>query len=220
MGFDFAFAVQILPLLLQASITTILVTIVAFGMALVGGLVLALLRRGHRYIDAALDMPLEFIRNTPLLVQILFVYLVFPRFGIVWTPFEIGVAVMSLHYSCYLSEVYRAGLESIPAGQYDAAMALNFGTFGRYRSVILPQLVPLVVPAAGNFLIYMFKDSPLLAAISLTELVFVASKISTETFQYLEPMTLVGLIFLAMSLLSAAALRQVEKRIGARWISR
>jgi polar amino acid transport system permease protein len=127
---------------------------------------------------------------------------------------------MAVHYSCYLSEVYRAGLDSIPLGQYDASTALNFGTIDRYKSVILPQLIPLVVPAAGNFLVYMFKDSPLLAAISLTELVFTASKISTETFQYLEPMTLVGLIFLLMSLGAAAALRKIERRIGVRWIPR
>jgi len=218
--FDLAFAVRILPLLLRASVTTVLVTLAAFGLALVGGLALVLLRRAHRYIDAVLDLPLEFIRNTPLLVQILFVYLVFPRIGIIWTPFQIGVAVMAIHYSCYLSEVYRAGLDSIAAGQYDAATALNFRTFERYRSVILPQLVPLVVPTAGNFLVYMFKDSPLLAAISLSELVFTASQISTDTFQYLEPMTLVGMIFLAMSLVSAAALKRVEKRIGAKWIPR
>lgn len=218
--FDLAFAARILPLLLQASITTVLVTLAAFGLALVGGLALVLLRRAHRYIDAVLDLPLEFIRNTPLLVQILFVYLVFPRIGIIWTPFQIGVAVMAIHYSCYLSEVYRAGLDSIASGQYDAATALNFRTFDRYKSVILPQLVPLVVPTAGNFLVYMFKDSPLLAAISLSELVFTASQISTDTFQYLEPMTLVGMIFLAMSLVSAAALKRVEKRIGRKWIPR
>jgi polar amino acid transport system permease protein len=81
-------------------------------------------------------------------------------------------------------------------------------------------MVPLVVPAAGNLLVYMFKDSPLLAAISLVELVFVASKIGAESFRYLEPMTLVGAIFLVMGLATARLVAVLEGRLGATWIKR
>jgi polar amino acid transport system permease protein len=218
--FDFNFALEILPLLMRGASMTVLVTLLAFALAIVGGLVLALLRRANRTFDRALRLPLEFIRSTPLLVQILFIYLGFPTVGIVLTAFQTGVLALALHYSCYLSEIYRAGLEGVQRGQWDAATALNFNTFDRYRAIVLPQMVPLVVPAAGNLLVYMFKDSPLLAAISLVELVFVASKIGAESFRYLEPMTLVGAIFLVMGLATARLVAVLEGRLGARWIKR
>lgn len=218
--FDFKFAFEILPLLMQGAVITVLVTLLAFALAIVGGLALALLRRAHRNLDRALRLPIEFIRSTPLLVQILFIYLGFPTIGIVLTAFQTGVLALALHYSCYLAEIYRAGLEGIQRGQWDAATALNFNTLDRYRAIILPQMVPLVVPAAGNLLVYMFKDSPLLAAISLVELVFVASKIGAESFRYLEPMTLVGAIFLIMGLATARLVALLEGRLGATWIRR
>jgi polar amino acid transport system permease protein len=218
--FDFKFALEILPLLMRGAAMTILVTLLAFALAIVGGLVLALLRRANRTLDRALRLPIEFIRSTPLLVQILFIYLGFPTVGIVLTAFQTGVLALALHYSCYLSEIYRAGLEGVQRGQWDAATALNFNTLDRYRAIVLPQMVPLVVPAAGNLLVYMFKDSPLLAAISLVELVFVASKIGAESFRYLEPMTLVGGIFLVMGLATARLVALLEGRLGATWIKR
>ena len=220
MGFDLHYALHIFPLLLRASLVTISVTVASFAIALLGGLIIVLLRRSNQLVNILLGSAVEFIRSTPLLVQILFIYLALPRWGIVLTAFQTGVIAMSLHYSCYLSEVYRAGLESIPREQWDGSSALNFSAFDRYRSVILPQLVPRIVPAAGNFLVYMFKDSPLLAAISLVELVFTAEQIGSDTFRYLEPMTLVGAIFLVLSLGAARLITLLENRIGAAWLPR
>ena len=220
MKFDFKLAAEILPLLLEGAAVTVIVTLLGFLLALFGGLAVALLRRVHPIVDRLLLGPLEFIRNTPLLVQILFIYLALPSFGVVLTAFQTGVLALALHYSCYLAEIYRAGLEGVSRGQWDASVALNFSTYHRYRAIILPQMVPLVVPAAGNLLVYMFKDSPLLAAISLVELVFVASKIGAEKFQYLEPMTLVGIMFLLMGLGTGRLVGLLENRIGATWIRR
>ncbi len=220
MNFDFQFAMEILPKLLQASIITIFVTVLSFFFSLILGLALLLMRRSHRTADKVVRAIIEFIRSTPLLVQILFLYLVLPEYGIVLSPLQTGVLAMTLHYSCYMSEVYRAGFESVPKGQWEAATALNFTTAETYGRVIIPQMIPAIIPAAGNFLVYMFKDSPLLAAISLVELVFTAQMISADTFRYLEPMTLVGLIFLTMGLIAARGVAAVEKRIGTKWIGR
>ncbi len=220
MSFDWSFALGILPALLRAALITVVVTILSFGLALVGGLVLVLLRRAHPIASRIVGGVVEFIRNTPLLVQILFLYLVLPEHGIVLTSFQTGVLAMGIHYSVYLSEVYRAAIDAVPRGQWEAARALNFTTFSTYAYVVLPQAVPVVVPSAGNILVYMFKDSPLLAAISLVELVFTAQNIAAETFNYLEPMTLVGLIFLAMGLASAQLVRMVERHVGSRWMKR
>jgi polar amino acid transport system permease protein len=113
--------------------------------------------------------------------------------------------------------VYRGALENVSATQWDAAIALNFSTFDIYRRVIIPQAIPAAIPAAGNFLIYMFKDSPLLFAIGVAELMHASVKIGADNFQYLEPVTIVGIIFLGLSLISALMLRVIESRVGRAW---
>jgi polar amino acid transport system permease protein len=116
-----------------------------------------------------------------------------------------------------MSEVYRAGLEAVPKGQWDAATALGFSGVHAYRSVILPQAIPPIIPAAGNYLIHMFKDTPLLASISVVELMFVSAQIGSDHFQYLEPISICGLLFLAMSLAGAELVFCTEWAIGRKW---
>jgi len=217
MNFSWDLSLSILPLLLKASLVTIGVTTISFALSLVGGMIILLVRRSSAIANSILGFVVEFIRNTPLLVQILFLYLALPDYGVVLSAFSTGVLALSIHYSAYISEVYRAGLEAIPRGQWEAARALNYPIAKMYSRIILPQIVPFVIPAAGNFFVYMFKDSPLLAAISLVELVFVAQEIGAQTFNYLEPMTLVGLIFLALGLIASAMVRMVESRVGLKW---
>jgi polar amino acid transport system permease protein len=214
-------AATILPKLIAATGITIYVTVVAFVFALILGLPLLLLRRSrHRFIAFPVASMIEFIRSTPLLVQIYFFFFVLPDYGVVLSPVTTGIVAMSIHYGCYMSEVYRSGLESIPRGQWDATTSLNFSRLSGYRYVILPQMIPRIIPAAGNFLIFMFKDSPLLAAISARELMYVAVQHGMDNFQYLEPITMCGLIFLVLSLSSAAIIRVVEARMGGIWFGR
>ncbi len=218
MNFDYAFAWSIVPALLAATEVTIEVTFAAFAISIVGGLVLLTLRRSRHWpIAAAAGFLVEFIRNTPFLVQLFFLYFIGPQFGLNLSALQTGILALGLHYSCYLSEVYRAGLESVPAAQWEAAIALNLSRRQIYQYVIIPQALLPVIPVAGNFLIYMFKDTPFLAAISVTELMHVASKLGSEHFEYMEPITLCGIIFLGLSLISAAALRVVERRTGRAW---
>src|SRR5262249_6316072 len=137
--------------------------------------------------------------------------------GVVLPPLVVGVVALSVHYGCYLAEVYRAGIEAIPRGQWDSITALGFPRVVAYCYIILPQLLPPVVPSAGNFLIVMFKETPLLASISVSELMYVARGIGMQTFRYLEPMTICGLLFLVMSLGAASAMRMIEWRLGRPW---
>jgi polar amino acid transport system permease protein len=112
----------------------------------------------------------EFIRSTPLLIQIFFMFFVLPKFGIAMPAFLTGVLALGLHYSSYCAEVYRAGLENIPRGQWEAALALNLSPSRTYRDIIIPQAIPPVVPALGNYLVALFKETPLLSAIAVLEL--------------------------------------------------
>jgi polar amino acid transport system permease protein len=211
MLFDWGFALEILPQLARAAVVTIEATFLGFALAAVLGLILALLRRSENpWVSTLTGGFIEFIRSTPVLIQIFFLFFVFPRFGVVIPAFAAGVLALGLHYACYCSEVYRAGLDGIPRGQWEAATALNLSPARTYWGIIIPQAIPPVVPALGNYLIGMFKETPLLSAIAVLELMQTAKIIGSETFRYLEPITMVGAFFLIMSLVSAVGVRRFE----------
>jgi len=208
---DWSFVWSILPTLMSASVTTIGATVFGFAIAAVLGLALAIGRMfGPKWLSIPLTGAIEFIRSTPLLIQIFFIYFVFPEFGVTLDAMTAGVAAIGLHYATYCSEVYRAGLANIPRGQWEASIALNLTTFHTFRDVIIPQAIPPVVPALGNYLVALFKETPLLSAIAVLELMQTAKMIGSETFRYTEPITLVGIIFLVFSLFAAALIRLIE----------
>ncbi|HZR02854.1 MAG TPA: ectoine/hydroxyectoine ABC transporter permease subunit EhuD [Burkholderiales bacterium] len=216
--FDFAFALRILPKLADAAITSIWITLLSFVLALLLGVPLALLRRSRwPTVTRSTTAIVDFVRCTPLLVQLYFLYFALPGFGIRLSPLATGVIALSAHYGCYMSEVYRSGLEAIPRGQWDAAVALSLPRSQTYLSVILPQAITPIIPAAGNYLVHMFKETPLLSTISVVEMMFVSAEIGADSFRYLEPITLCGLLFLAMSITAAMLIRLGEAFYGLRW---
>jgi polar amino acid transport system permease protein len=219
MFWDWAFAGEVLPLLAEASVVTLEATILGFAIAAVLGLAFAI---GRMYGPPWLSVPLigliEFIRSTPLLIQIFFLYFVFPEFGLVLEAMTAGILALGLHYATYASEVYRAGLANIQRGQWEASIALNLTPYHTFRDVIIPQAIPPVVPALGNYLVALFKDTPLLSAIGVLELMQTAKILGSETFRYVEPITMVGAIFLIFSLIAAGLIRIVEARLNRRII--
>jgi polar amino acid transport system permease protein len=213
---DWSYVAEILPILAGAAVVTIEATLLGFALAAIVGLVLAILRFAVPVMSWPVAALVEFIRSTPLLIQIFFLYFVFPEFGIVLDAFTAGVLALGLHYGAYCSEVYRAGLEAVPRGQWEAAIALNLDQTTTFRDIILPQALPPIVPALGNYLVALFKETPLLSAIAVLELMQTAKILGSETFRYNEPITLVGLFFLAMSLVSAAGIRLLERVLNRR----
>ena len=217
MTWDWAFAVDIMPTLLRATGYTLLATSMSYLWALLLALPIALLRDCRsapaRRVTAA---TVEFVRSTPILVQIYFLYFALPRFGLVLPAIATGVIALSVHYSAYISETYRAGLASVSKGQREASAALGLRPWAAFVTVVLPQALSAILPALGNHLIALFKETPLLSAIAIVELLQTAKLIGSDTFRYTEPITLVGLIFLAISLLTAVLLRAFERHIT-RW---
>lgn len=211
---DFTFN-EVLPKLLEVLPVTIEATFGAFALALVLGLILALGRRSrHGWISWPTRGFVEFFRTTPLLVQLYFIFFVFPDlFGLTLAPLVAGILGLGIHYSTYLSEVYRAGIESVPKGQWEAATALNFSSWQKWKSIILPQAIRPVVPVMGNYLIVLFKETPLLAAISVGELLGTAQSIGSSTFRYTEAITLVGIFFLILSYLASLLVKRLELRL-------
>ena len=211
MIWDWSYSVEILPTLLDGLWVTLQATVYGFSLALVAGLAWAVLRRGGpKPVRATVAWTVEFIRSTPLLVQLFFIYYVLPTFGLVLSPLVAGVLGLGLHYSAYTSEVYRSGIDAVPDGQWDAATALGLGKLETFWRIVLPQAIPPIIPALGNRLIAIFKDSPLLAVITVTELLQQAKLLGAEHFRYLEPLTLVGAIFLVLSLISSRLVRRLE----------
>lgn len=213
---DWSFAFEILPILARAAIISIEATLIGFVLAAVLGLVLALARIAFPWTAWPISVLVELIRSTPLLIQIFFLFFVFPSFGITLDAFTAGVLALGIHYAAYCSEVYRAGFDNIHRGQWEASTALNLSAWTTFRDIIIPQAIPPIVPALGNYLVALFKETPLLSAIAVLELMQTAKIIGSETFRYTEPITLVGLFFLAMSLVSAAFIRAAERMLNRR----
>ncbi|MCE0485410.1 ectoine/hydroxyectoine ABC transporter permease subunit EhuD [Ornithinimicrobium sediminis] len=212
MSFDWEFALQILPDLLEAFVRiTLLVTVVGSLTAAVLGLVWAIgLRSLPAWVGRPLSFVLDFIRMTPLPIQLLFVYYTFNNLS----ALSVGIIVIGVHYSTYMAESYRAGIESIRKGQWEAATALSLPPHRTWRAVILPQALRATLPSLGNWAIAMFKDTPFLIVIAVPELVTEAKEIGGRTFSYVEPFTLAGLIFLVASYPTAVLMRKLENRLA------
>ncbi len=180
------------------------------------GLVFALAQRTpYRILTLCVREFVEFIRSTPLLLQVFFVFYVGPQLGINLSPWTSGLIAIGLHYAAYLSEVYRGGIESVPKGQWEAATAINMPVLQTYRRIIIPQALPPAVSGMGNYLVGIFKDTPMLSVIGVAELMHTANAVGAQSYRYLEPYTMVGVNFLLISLPTAFLIAQFEK-----WVRR
>ncbi len=211
---DWGFVWEIFPVLMEGVVVTIQISLLSYLLALALGLILALLRRNPRpWLSKSAMEAIEFIRSTPLLVQIYFVFYVGPQFGVTIQPMVAGIMALGLHYGTYTSEVYRAGLEGVPRGQWEAAVALNLSRYHTYRDVVLPQAIPPIIPALGNYLIGMFKETPLLSVITIAELLTRAKDVASEYFRFTEPYIMVGVIFLVLSIPASYFVNWSEQRV-------
>ncbi|RJQ75370.1 ectoine/hydroxyectoine ABC transporter permease subunit EhuD [Pseudonocardiaceae bacterium YIM PH 21723] len=213
MNFDWNVAWHSVPALLDGLLTALLSIAIGYPLAIALGLLLVFPQRSARpWIRIPVRVVVEFIRSTPLLVQLFFLFYVLPAFGVELSAFATGAIGLGLHYATYTSEVFRAGIESVPTGQWDAATALNLSTTRTWWSVVLPQAIPKVLPPLGNYAIAMFKDTPQLTAITVLEVLSAARAEGAQTFRYLEAITMAGLLYLLVSLVLAWLARRVEQR--------
>jgi polar amino acid transport system permease protein len=215
MTWDWNFVAEILPTLLEGVEMTILATLLGAVLAAVFGLVFAIARRSpNRLLAKGTAFVCEFIRGTPLLVQLYVIFYLLPDIGIRLPALLAGVLGLGMHYATYTAEVYRAGIDNVSRGQWEAAKACNLSTRQAWRHVILPQAVPPMIPALTNYFVTMFKETPILSVVTIRELMGEARIVSNYTYRYLEPMTLVGIVFLVISLVSVLAMKALERRFG------
>ncbi|MET8689013.1 ectoine/hydroxyectoine ABC transporter permease subunit EhuD [Streptomyces atriruber] len=184
-------------------------SLIAFSL----GLVWAVAQRSpKKWIRWPVTVVTEFIRNTPLLVQLFFLFYVVPEWGPSMSPLTTGIVGLGLHYSTYTSEVYRAGIEGVPAGQWEAATALSLSKRRTWTAVVLPQAVRRVIPALGNYVIVMLKESPQMAAIGALDMLGQAQNYSQTTFTF-EAISVVGVAFIVIAYPASLLLRVLERRL-------
>ncbi|HKN51833.1 MAG TPA: ectoine/hydroxyectoine ABC transporter permease subunit EhuD [Amycolatopsis sp.] len=214
MDWDWQSAYDSIPLLLKGLLVTVELTLLGSALGYALGLVLALLRQARiPVLSQAVWLFIEFIRSTPLLIQVFVLYwLVPPLTGLTMSAFVTGVVALGVHYASYSAEVYRAGIEAVPKGQWEAATALNLPTSRVWTAVVLPQAIPRVLPALGNYTIAMFKETPLLLAIGVLDVLNRAKEVGAQTFRVVEPYTLAGVLFLLVSLPASLLVRRWERR--------
>lgn len=214
-----AFATSILPILLHGLLVTIQAAVLGFAVALVLGLVWAVLKSApSRFIAWPAKIITEFIRDTPLLVQLFFLYYVLPDHGIVLPAFLTGALALGIQYSAYTAEVYRAGLEAVGRDQREAARALNLSSARTFSHIIVPQAIPRIIPAMGNYLVSIMKDVPVLSVVTVLEMLNVAKIVGDRTFDYLIPLSMVGLIYLIMTIIASAGVRLLDAALPVRGI--
>ncbi|MEU5301558.1 ectoine/hydroxyectoine ABC transporter permease subunit EhuD [Streptomyces noursei] len=214
MKFDWSAVGAFLPTFWNGVLVTLqalaLGSLIAFGLGLVWALAQRSSLKAVRWPVTALT---EFVRNTPLLVQLFFLFYVMPEWGVTLSALATGVIGLGLHYSTYTAEVYRSGIDGVPAGQWEAAIALSLPRRRTWTAVILPQAIRRVAPALGNYVIAMLKDSPMLFAIGVLEMLGEARQFSSQTFQTVEPYTVVGVAFIAIAYPASLLLRALERRL-------
>ncbi|GAA0487973.1 ectoine/hydroxyectoine ABC transporter permease subunit EhuD [Salinibacillus aidingensis] len=210
-----------LPLIFEGMWITLGLTIGCFAFAMLFGFVWTFLRRiPWTSVQKLVGFLLEFIRSTPPLVQLFFLFYAWPMVpyvGVTLDPISCAILGLGGHFSTYISEIYRSGIESVDKGQWEAAKALNLSTGKKWTKIILPQAIPPTIPMLGNYLIIMFKEVPLTATIGVTGMLHAAESFGAQTFAYVEPLTLVALFFLAMSYPSAVLIRKLEKKFNRRF---
>ncbi len=191
-------------------------TILGFTGAVVLGFLMALGRRSRfRWLSWPTAFVIEFIRSTPILVQLFFLQALFRATdAISLSSVQILVFGLALHYGTYTSEGYRAGINSVPKGQWEASTALNLDPVTKWTRIVIPQAVPNVLPALGNNLIAAFKDAPMGGPVlAVPCMLFFANTIRADDFRSVEPFLLIGVGFLMVSIPAAWGLRRLESRI-------
>lgn len=191
---------QSLPILLEGVRITVLASVVTMVAALVLGLVVALARMAGGPLGALAYVYVEFFRNSPQLMVVVWVFTVLPLVtGITLSPLLSGIVALALNVAAFVAEVYRAGITSIPAGQGQAAMALGMTRAQLYRRVLLPQAIARVIPPLGSYWVSLFKDTSLLAVIGVAELMYQGRLVSTDTYRPVEILTGVALIYYVLA---------------------
>jgi polar amino acid transport system permease protein len=206
---------EYLPLLAKGALVTVEVFVCALVVATLLGLVWALMRVSRvRALSGFSKVLINAVRGIPILVQLFYIYFVFPEIGIQLSAFEAGVIGLGFAYSCYMAEVFRAGIEAVDPGQVEAAQSLGMSRVLILWRVVLPQAFKIALPPYGNTCIMLLKDTSQTSIITVAELSFQGRLIASSTFKNTEIFTLVAVWYLAMCVPLIILVGRLEKKFG------
>lgn len=198
--------------LIEGAVWTLALFFASAFFAVAVGLITCFARLSSRpLVRAVAKFYIEVIRGTPLLVQLFFIYYGLAEVGLVMTGFIAGALGLTLNFGAYLAELFRSGIQSIDAGQYEASRALGIRSLQRLRVIIIPQALRNIFPALGNYALVLIKDTSLVAVISVSELMRSGEMLAAATFQSLLVYTLVGAIYFLMCSVISYVFRRGEK---------
>ena len=204
-----------LEVLIPAAGMTVRIAAGSFVLAIVVGLVLALLQTFHvSIITLVVRTYIELVRGTPVLAQLFILYFGLTQVGIRFTPIQAAIIGLGLNGGAYLAEIFRSGIESIHRGQMEAALTVGMTPMAAMRWVILPQALRVVLPPLANFGIALLKDTSVASIISAPELMLRARDLASSSFLPLEVFLLAAAIYLVMSLPVAFLTRRLEARFS------
>lgn len=219
MVINWGLAVEAFPILLQGAKITVEFTVVSVFFGAILGLFFALGRMSrNKIVKYTCAAYIDFFRGTPLLVQILIIYIGVPQLFRFSMPdnyqYLAGIIALSLNCAAYTAEIFRSGIQSIDPGQTEAARSLGMSHYQSMRYIVLPQAFKVVVPPLGNELIAMLKDSSLLAFIAIEDLLYSGKIIVGRTFQPMPIYLTVAVIYLCMTMVLSMLVNYTEKRLG------
>lgn len=225
LGLDFSLIREKLPFMLglrltpngfvQGAVLTLVITVLSMAVSLLVAVLTALGRLSRNPVAFGVaTFYASFFRGTPLLVQVLIIYLALPQFGFVLSGFTSGILALSLNYGAYLAETIRAGIASVPKGQREAAMALGLGRYLIGTKIIAPQAMRVIIPPAGAQFTSMLKDSSLVSIMGLWELNFLAQSFGRSTYHYMEMLLSAAIIYWVLSIGLEIVQNRLERRFG------
>ncbi len=166
------------------------------------------------FINGAASLYVSLVRGTPLIVQIYFIFFALPLMGIVFPPIAAGIFALAFNYGAYMTEIFRAGIQAVPKGQREAAMALGMPERLIMRRIVLPQATRIVVPAIGNDFVAMIKDSSLVSIVSLQELLWRANSVGRSNQQLIQALLIAALVYWGLTIIFSYFQARLEKRLA------
>ena len=212
---DARFVGGTVPFILQGVSTTLFISGASIALATVLAAAGALGRLSpNAFFNAAASFYVSFFRGTPLLLQILFLYIGLPQAGIVLPAVPTGILALGFNYGAYMTEIFRAGIEAVPPGQVEAAKSLGMSGRTTFRRIVLPQAFRIVTPAIGNDFIAMLKDSSLVSVIGIQEILWRAQAAGRPTFQSMQTILVAALVYWTMTILFSVLQSRLERRMS------
>ncbi len=212
---DARFLTSVIPFIIGGAGVTILVSAIAIALAIVLAGLGALGRLSRNpAANSIASFYVSLVRGTPLLLQILFIYLALPQAGLVLDAFVCGVIALGFNYGAYMTEIFRAGIQAVPHGQTEAAESLGMNGRTTFVRIIAPQAFRIVIPAIGNDFIAMLKDSSLVSVIGVQELLWKAQVAGRPTYQSMQTLIIAALVYWVMTLVFSYFQSRIERRMA------